>query len=1097
MADVTVMSQPVLAQTKSTFTPIISQTHISNDNHDVFTPAKHLDFNEMPTVHTMKELGFTESTGVSPIAVSEPFKLFTEEAVMRMRQEVLSPEVFENCQYSSNLAHCYLRGFANKYAPFVYDVWKNPETLAIVSKIAGIDLVPEMDLEIAHINISVKSEDEKREELEAVAERANYEADEGIGGCPWEDDKPIVGWHTDSYPFVCVTMLSDCTDMVGGETALRTGNGDIMKVRGPQMARLRSSVTGQIYRAPSSSDPGDDTVLTTVRPISNINDLYNQFAEYRLQMLEERIRLQLKEIHDLSAAGRRVSTKKLKSFFEEQEKFLAHMNKEMVDDEDVVVGNIQQDHITPTTPSKSKKRHALRLGCRLCIMVQESISYRDDKPDGFPYHVRYAFKALNPCWARDGTGPEWLVPQKQKQEAAKLKSSSEHSDDDELVLKRYLHEVDKDPTPNGLGSLLAADADEVVNEARKSWLVLEFYGPGAHVVLPMELATNDEMEKLMQHNMDKQASTGSNENLELANAWLQKCLTSHDACGPSQPGQWLPKRLIDVGTATDETIRLVLGRSLDTKSPYAALSYRWGENTSFVLTSAKLVAYQKEMPLSHLSSTLKDAIKVTRALGLRYLWMDSVCIVQDDPDDWARESAIMAKIYGLSACTIVAASSGSFLGGMFATRNQYQVRPCRIPNPFCMNSRYSFYVKPQYLYRIHDREVKRSGWYNRGWVFQERTLSPRLLIFSGTQILWTCEQMQAAESWPCGRTTENHIDRFESFAEEKARFLKLVDPDDGVTKQHTAWFRFIKEYMNSELTVRADRLVALQGIVSLVEGYTGQSYCGGFWLNDTLPYNLLWTAQVPLLPRPTEYIAPSWSWAALNGEVQLNSRNLRNSVEMIQILGIERIRHIAVQADRNTREALRIAGMLLPLTTVNTGLYEEASRVKPESRKLPKVYRLRNGLRKFFAYLDYLIRAEPSQPPSHFIRERRKRVTYEVDFRRRQREVEARTQRVFEDLERGVKFQEIEEDLIERKHVSGIKNIQDAICFLDTPMDKSCVTHVLCLPVIRASGETSGLLVHPAAGKAGHYERLGTFRIPSWWVRQQPQPKGEEVILLV
>lgn len=128
-----------------------------------------------------------------------------------------------------------LTNWKHRYAPFVYDVWKNPETLAIVSKIAGIDLVPEMDLEIAHINISVKSEEEKREELEAVAERANYEADEGIGGCPWEDDKPIVGWHTDSYPFVCVTMLSDCTDMIGGETALRTGKGDIMKVRGPQM----------------------------------------------------------------------------------------------------------------------------------------------------------------------------------------------------------------------------------------------------------------------------------------------------------------------------------------------------------------------------------------------------------------------------------------------------------------------------------------------------------------------------------------------------------------------------------------------------------------------------------------------------------------------------------------------------------------------------------------------------------------------------------------------------------------------------------------------------------------------------------------------
>lgn len=117
----------------------------------------------------------------------------------------------------------------------MYDVWKSPETLAVISKVAGIDLVTEMDFEIGHINISVKSEEEKQEELQAFNDRAQYEADEGIAGCPWEDDKPIVDWHTDSYPFVCVTMLSDCTTMIGGETALRTGTGEIMKVRGPQM----------------------------------------------------------------------------------------------------------------------------------------------------------------------------------------------------------------------------------------------------------------------------------------------------------------------------------------------------------------------------------------------------------------------------------------------------------------------------------------------------------------------------------------------------------------------------------------------------------------------------------------------------------------------------------------------------------------------------------------------------------------------------------------------------------------------------------------------------------------------------------------------
>lgn len=110
-----------------------------------------------------------------------------------------------------------------RHAPFVYDTWKSPEVLNIISKIAGIELVPAMDLEIAHINLSVQSKENMEQELREYRENED------------DDKDAIVGWHTDSYPFVCVTMLSDCSQMIGGETALRTGTGEIRKVRGPQM----------------------------------------------------------------------------------------------------------------------------------------------------------------------------------------------------------------------------------------------------------------------------------------------------------------------------------------------------------------------------------------------------------------------------------------------------------------------------------------------------------------------------------------------------------------------------------------------------------------------------------------------------------------------------------------------------------------------------------------------------------------------------------------------------------------------------------------------------------------------------------------------
>ncbi|ETI29281.1 hypothetical protein G647_01734 [Cladophialophora carrionii CBS 160.54] len=322
-----------------------------------FEPAKHLNFQPPNKIWTMEEIGFADK-GVSPIAVSEPFPLFTTEAIKAMRAEVLSKPVWDNCKYSSNLAKCQLRGFAPEYAPFVYDVWRSPEVLAIVSKIAGVELVPALDLEIAHMNISSNTEEQIETVKQALAEKSHREADEGVSGCPWEDDEdaqPIVDWHTDSYPFVCVTMLSDCTNMIGGETALRTGTGDIMKVRGPGMGHAvilqGRYIEHQAVRAlgtterismvtsfrPKSAFIKDDTVLTTVRPISDLTELYSQYAEYRFEMLEERIRAQLREIRERRRAHR-FDTKATKAFIREQTTFLESMLKELVDDEMVKAG---------------------------------------------------------------------------------------------------------------------------------------------------------------------------------------------------------------------------------------------------------------------------------------------------------------------------------------------------------------------------------------------------------------------------------------------------------------------------------------------------------------------------------------------------------------------------------------------------------------------------------------------------------------------------------------------------------------------------------------------------------------------------------------
>ncbi|KAF2454886.1 hypothetical protein BDY21DRAFT_387327 [Lineolata rhizophorae] len=361
------MTQAPAATPKANWKPIIQATPskaTGPSGSSNFDPSKHITYKEPSQIIKMKDLGFPEDAGVSPVAVCQPFQLFSPEAIGQMRDEIFQPVVMDKCKYSSNIAACQLRGYSPKYAPFIYDAWNNSETLSIISKIAGVDLVPVMDFELGHINVSVKSEEQTKEELAVISnEKRFYADDEGIAGCPWEDDKPIVGWHTDSYPFVCVLMLSDCTNMVGGETALLANDGNVLKVRGPQMGCAvvlqGRYITHQALRAlgaqeritmvtsfrPKSPHIRDDTVLTTVRPISDLSELYYGFGEYRMEILEERIREQLRQLRDRRRSGKKMNTTAFKKFLAEQEAFLKHMNNEMVEEDKVQVGYMDEIQI--------------------------------------------------------------------------------------------------------------------------------------------------------------------------------------------------------------------------------------------------------------------------------------------------------------------------------------------------------------------------------------------------------------------------------------------------------------------------------------------------------------------------------------------------------------------------------------------------------------------------------------------------------------------------------------------------------------------------------------------------------------------------------
>lgn len=300
-----------------------------------FDPAKHMNFQPPSKIYTMKDIGL-DGCGISPNAVSEPFPLFTGDAIRQMKAEVFSEPVLRDCQYSSTFSANMIRGMGPARAPFTYDAWNSPEVLAKISEVAGIDVVPSLDFEIANVNVSAGDQTNQSNGTQRRGLRNNEEL-------------PVFAWHYDSVPFVCVVMLSDCTGMVGGETALRTGDGEVMKVRGPAMGTAvvmqgryiehqalkalggRERISMVTSFRPRSPLIRDETVLTGLRGISNLSDLYTQYTEYRLEILEARVRAKLKAERNRESGKRPFNVADVRGFLTEQKEFLESMLVELVD----------------------------------------------------------------------------------------------------------------------------------------------------------------------------------------------------------------------------------------------------------------------------------------------------------------------------------------------------------------------------------------------------------------------------------------------------------------------------------------------------------------------------------------------------------------------------------------------------------------------------------------------------------------------------------------------------------------------------------------------------------------------------------------------
>jgi hypothetical protein len=346
---------------------------------------------------------------------------------------------------------------------------------------------------------------------------------------------------------------------------------------------------------------------------------------------------------------------------------------------------------------------------------------------------------------------------------------------------------------------------------------------------------------------------------------METCLTQHATCHPAQKdGDFKPTRLLHIPRASD-FIQLRERDEIPLGVRYTTLSHCWGQIVLGKLEAANLCERKRGIPLESLVKTFRDAVDITKRLGVEYIWIDSLCIVQDSREDWEHESLLMGPVYGNSYCDIAATASSDGRGGCFRARDPHTVLPCLVTIGIA-GKRQLFYLSDV---EVWSESFAGSPLNVRAWVLQERLLSPRVLHFDSDQLVWECNEMIACERHPRGvqaplpliETPRNSF--LNSFIDTVQQ-----NPERAVLD---AWAPVVSAYSACGITRDTDRLIALSGVAMKIRELLPDSptYSSGLWMRN-IERQLTWRVVDPRRThRPTEHIAPSWSWASVVGQVAL------------------------------------------------------------------------------------------------------------------------------------------------------------------------------------------------------------------------------------
>ncbi|TGO07795.1 hypothetical protein BTUL_0246g00020 [Botrytis tulipae] len=442
----------------------------------------------------------------------------------------------------------------------------------------------------------------------------------------------------------------------------------------------------------------------------------------------------------------------------------------------------------------------------------------------------------------------------------------------------------------------------------------------------------------------------SQSELTLATTWLKDCITGsgkHQRCGVHEDPPILPTRVIDVGSS-DAEIRLHISHAGE-KSQYVALSHCWGGAVTTMTTTSTIRAFVMSLP-SELPKTFTDAITVTRTMGQRYLWIDSLCILQDSEEDWITESSHMDRVYSQALFTIVAdAANNSFSGFLEPpTRNirktsivtcDFTTSTATTPLSIAIHVRERGELAFQLPYHdFHsDSDMKqiscafpnkpetviRSKLSTRAWAFQERLLSPRTLHFGPSEMAWECQTICSCECSATNERTSRTTSLLKgSIALRPLPILGEESSQNLSRARSDAWQRdIVEEYTRLDITRETDRLSALAGLATRASIFRpGDQYMAGMW-RKTIAEDLAWyTRPEKSSRRPvTKNQAPTWSWTSLTGHIQYTRTNdtLRNN-PLMEVLDVQYIpdKQSPLGAGPAAPASLKVFGYLIPIASV-------------------------------------------------------------------------------------------------------------------------------------------------------------------------------------